>query len=246
MKVFILNLKRSKDRKEHMQRQIERLFQLNPALKEFLYFEFFEAVDAKNNEHLKFQKHFSPLGKYIFGRELSPGERAVFASHFLLWQKCIELNESVIILEDDIEFSDDFIANGGGDIEELEKSAYEYVKLFYLFDKKVYKLEARFYISFKEISGMQGYFLRPSGARKFLALFKKWIFPVDVSIDRQNEVLNIIYKPFMVKESELYSTIGQRIIKLGVFRKFLRELFRFYFNLKKSLWAFFIKIKLKI
>lgn len=32
MKVFIINLERSKDRKEHMQKQISILFEKNPAL----------------------------------------------------------------------------------------------------------------------------------------------------------------------------------------------------------------------
>lgn len=58
MKVFIINLERSKDRKEYMQKQISILFEKNPTLKEKLEFIFFKAVDAKNKEHLEFQRHF--------------------------------------------------------------------------------------------------------------------------------------------------------------------------------------------
>lgn len=50
----------------------------------------------------------------MFGRELSDGEKAVYASHFKLWQECIRLNEAIMILEDDVEFSEEFIINGGG------------------------------------------------------------------------------------------------------------------------------------
>lgn len=246
MKIFIINLKRSVERKEHMQEQIIKLFEQNPYLKEKLEFEFFEAVDAKNNEHLNFQKYFSSFGKWIFGRELSPSEKACFASHFLLWQKCVELNENIIILEDDVEFSEEFITNGGGCIESLEMSSYEFVRLYYLFDKKVYHLKESFYISFAQINGMQGYFIKPSGAKKFLTLFSKWIFPVDVMIDRQNKVLNVAYKPFAVKPIVTPSTISQRTIKLNFFRNFLKEIFRAYFNIKKSLLCFLYKAKFKL
>lgn len=114
MKVFIINLERSKDRKEYMQKQISILFEKNPTLKEKLEFIFFKAVDAKNKEHLEFQRHFPCWASWVFGRELSDGEKACYASHFKLWQECIRLNEAIMILEDDVEFSEEFIINGGG------------------------------------------------------------------------------------------------------------------------------------
>lgn len=58
MKVFIINLERSKDRKEHIQKQIQKLFEKNSSLKNKLEFIFFKAVNAKNNEHLEFKQHF--------------------------------------------------------------------------------------------------------------------------------------------------------------------------------------------
>lgn len=125
-------------------------------------------------------------------------------------------------------------------------SSYEFVRLYYIFDKKVYHLKESFYISFAQINGMQGYFIKPSGAKKFLTLFSKWIFPVDVMIDRQNKVLNVAYKPFAVKPIVTPSTISQRTIKLNFFRKFLREIFRAYFDIKKLFYCFYIRIKLKI
>lgn len=116
MKVFIINLERSKNRKEHMRNEINKLFAYNPELKEKLEFIFFKAVDAKNNDHLEFKEHFPWWASWVMGRELSDGEKACFASHHKLWQECIKLDEPIIILEDDVEFSDEFLNSGGGGI----------------------------------------------------------------------------------------------------------------------------------
>lgn len=67
-------------------------------------FEFFDAIDAtsgeiilteeqKTNQYLNLIKLTNTL--------LSPCEIACFISHYLLWCKCIELNEPIIILEHD-------------------------------------------------------------------------------------------------------------------------------------------------
>lgn len=38
-----------------------------------------------------------------------PGVKGCFLSHYRLWQKCVELNEPIIIFEDDIEIKREFI-----------------------------------------------------------------------------------------------------------------------------------------
>lgn len=173
MKVFIINLERSLYRKEYMQKQIQKLFEKNPSLKNKLEFIFFKAIDAKNKEHLEFKDHFSWWGSWILGRELSDGEKACFASHYKLWQECVKLDEPIIILEDDVEFSDEFLNNGTEYIDELLKSKYEYIRLCYLFDKRLYFLsEGEYYLSFEKLAGTQGYVLQVSAAKKFLKCAK--------------------------------------------------------------------------
>ncbi|EAK4522393.1 glycosyltransferase family 25 protein, partial [Campylobacter coli] len=144
MKAFIINLERSLDRKEYMQKQIQKLFEKNPNLKNKLEFIFFKAVDAKNKEHLEFKQHFPWWASWVLGRELSDGEKACFASHYKLWQECVKIDEPIIILEDDVEFSDEFLNNGEEYIEELSKSEYEYVRLCYLTQGKMLKLNDNF------------------------------------------------------------------------------------------------------
>lgn len=249
MKVFIINLERSKDRKEYMQKQISILFEKNPALKEKLEFIFFKAVDAKNKEHLEFQRHFPCWASWVFGRELSDGEKAVYASHFKLWQECIRFNEAIMILEDDVEFSEEFIINGRRCIKKLEVSNYEYIRLRYTFKRNIKPLSGNFFISFESVAGAQGYFIKPSAALKFINHSKKWFKPVDDSMDMcyYNKVLNIIYQPFLLSDREVMkTTIYQRKNKPVFYKKITREIFRLYFNLYKLMFSFWIRKKLNI
>lgn len=153
MKAFIINLERSLDRKEYMQRQNQKLFEKNPSLKNKLEFIFFKAVDAKNKEYLEFKQHFPWRASWVLGRELSDGEKACFASHYKLWQECIKLDKPIIILEDDVEFSDEFLNNGEEYIDELLKSKYEYIRLCYLTQGKMLKLNDNFLFTLDSIGG---------------------------------------------------------------------------------------------
>ncbi|WP_038814461.1 glycosyltransferase family 25 protein [Campylobacter jejuni] len=253
MKVFIINLERSLDRKEHMQKQIQKLFEKNPSLKNKLEFVFFKAIDAKNKEHLEFKDHFSWWGSWILGRELSDGEKACFASHYKLWQECVKLDEPIIILEDDVEFSDEFLNNGTEYIDELLKSKYEYIRLCYLFDKRLYFLsEGGYYLSFEKLAGTQGYVLQVSAAKKFLKCAKNWIYAVDDYMDMfyKHNVLNIVKKPLFLKQANFSSVIveyGRKFsIKLILYKKIAREIFRFYLNILRLLSIVYIKNRLKL
>ncbi|EJL4452400.1 glycosyltransferase family 25 protein [Campylobacter coli] len=253
MKVFIINLERSLDRKEHMKKQIQKLFEKNSSLKNKLEFIFFKAIDAKNKEHLEFKDHFPWWASWVLGRELSDGEKACFASHYKLWQECVKLDEPIIILEDDVEFSDEFLNNGVEYIDELLKSKYEYIRLCYLFDKRLYFLnEGGYYLSFEKLAGTQGYVLQVSAAMKFLKYAKNWIYAVDDYMDMfyKHNVLNIVKKPLLLKhdcriESSI-SQAGRLFLKAKFYRKIIREIFRLYRNILKLSCAFYIKKKLDI
>ncbi|HEH5156014.1 TPA: glycosyltransferase family 25 protein [Campylobacter coli] len=256
MKVFIINLERSLDRKEYMQRQIQKLFEKNPDLKNKLEFIFFKAVDAKNKEHLEFKQHFPWWASWVLGRELSDGEKACFASHYKLWQECVKIDESIIILEDDVEFSDEFLNNGEEYIEELSKSEYEYVRFCYTFDKKFYPLNKNYLLSFEKLAGAQGYMLKASAAKKFIKCAKQWIYPVDDYMDMfyRHKVLNIVKKPLLLKYDcqsdygleSMVSQAGRLFIKPRLYKKIIREFFRLYRDISKLSYVFYIKKKLKL
>lgn len=236
-----------------MQKQIQKLFEKNPSLKNKLEFIFFKAIDAKNKEHLEFKDHFPWWDSWVLGRELSDGEKACFASHYKLWQECMKLDEPIIILEDDVEFSDEFLNNGVEYIDELFKSKYEYIRLCYLFDKRLYFLnESGYCLSFEKLAGAQGYVLQVSAAMKFLKCAKNWIYAVDDYMDMfyRHNVLNIVKKPLLLKhdcriESSI-SQAGRLFLKAKFYRKIIREIFRLYRNILKLSYTFYIKKKLDI
>ncbi|MCR2095044.1 glycosyltransferase family 25 protein [Campylobacter upsaliensis] len=164
----------------------------------------FEAVDGDGGE--EFAKFHPAWAKYLFGRELSPGEKGCFASHYKLWQKCLELNEGIFVIEDDVEFTQAFNANN---LEKILKSPYEYVRIYHIKEAKFYDLELNFKITFSNVAGTQGYYLKPSAARKFIKKCQFLIKPVDDSMD-YSEVLNIVFTPLFLKELPLQSDIATR------------------------------------
>ncbi|MCV3381572.1 glycosyltransferase family 25 protein [Campylobacter sp. IFREMER_LSEM_CL2127] len=232
VKVFIINLERSEDRKNFMQEQIQKLFTCNPNLKNQLEFEFFKAIDGSKNEHLQFKNHFPWWCQFVLGRELSDSEKSCFASHYSLWKKCQELNNPIIILEDDVIFSDEFL-NNSNIITILQKSSFSYIKLHYLFDKNIQHYKDNFYISFSNTSGAQGYYLKPEAARLFIYYSKFWYKPVDDFMDLYlNKNYNVIYKPILLQHTELISTIKERSKKISFFKKITREIFRLLFQIQ--------------
>ncbi|EOG7170743.1 glycosyltransferase family 25 protein [Campylobacter upsaliensis] len=238
MKIFIINLLRSTHRKESMKEQISKLFSENPSLKDRLEFIFFEAVDGDGGE--EFAKFHPAWAKYLFGRELSPGEKGCFASHYKLWQKCLELNEGIFIIEDDVEFTQAFNANN---LEKILKSPYEYARIYHIKEAKFYDLELNFKITFSNVAGTQGYYLKPSAARKFIKKCQFLIKPVDDSMD-YSEVLNIVFTPLFLKELPLQSDIATRERESNY--KLTRELYRIYCNIRRFFFMLKIKRRLKL
>ncbi|MBZ7966658.1 glycosyltransferase family 25 protein [Campylobacter sp. RM9756] len=231
MKVFIINLERSKDRKEHMRNEINKLFAYNPELKEKLEFIFSKAVDAKNNDHLEFKEHFPWWASWVMGRELSDGEKACFASHYKLWQECIRLNEPIIILEDDVYFSEEFLNDSQNIVEKLLNAEYECIRFCYITKTKMTSLKDNFSFTIQSIGGAQGYFLKPSAALKLTTCLRFWFKPVDNLIDMyyHSRVFTIVYTPSLIKFTNIPTTIIERDRKICVFKKIIREVCRLYF-----------------
>ncbi|EFU2060077.1 glycosyltransferase family 25 protein [Campylobacter upsaliensis] len=240
MKIFIINLLRSTHRKKAMQKQISKLFSENSSLKDRLEFIFFEAVDGDGGE--EFAKFHPTWAKYLNGRKLSSGEKGCFASHYKLWQKCLELNESIFVLEDDVEFSKAFNAQN---LEKILKSPYEYVRIRHTKEAKFYDLELNFKITFSNVAGTQGYYLKPSAARKFIKKCQFLIKPVDDSMD-YSEVLNIVFTPLFLKELPLQSDIATRERERENNYKLTRELYRIYCNIRRFFFMLKIKRRLKL
>lgn len=91
--LVIINLKRSTDRRRKMEDQLKSVS---------LPFEFFPAIDGRLGEHRTFNHYSEEFCIRKWRRPLTPGEVGCFASHYLLWQRCVEQNLPLLILEDDV------------------------------------------------------------------------------------------------------------------------------------------------
>ena len=98
MKIFVINLPESTARRAHIDAQ------LGPLDVDYV---FFEAVNGNVGRTV-----FDECDDYQFfinnGRVPSPGEIGCFASHRSLWQKCVQLNQPILILEDDAAIGEKF------------------------------------------------------------------------------------------------------------------------------------------
>jgi glycosyl transferase family 25 len=98
MTIAVINLARSTDRRELIEANFARLG---------LGFEFFAGVDAWRGEHVPFSHHATAVGPDR--RPLSAGEIGCFASHYLLWQRCVKSQEPLVIMEDDVVVDHGFV-----------------------------------------------------------------------------------------------------------------------------------------
>ncbi|RAX54294.1 hypothetical protein CCY99_04590 [Helicobacter sp. 16-1353] len=181
-----------------------------------LDFIFFNATNAKDIETGAFKvPYYKPnLAKFIRGKPLSYAELACFSSHFRLWEECLGSHSPLVVLEDDISFNENFLNALG----EICGSNFPYVRLMYLFEKGANRhICGNFHIHFGAISGTQGYYLTPSGAKKLIYGAKSWFHCVDNYMDMffLNGLWNIAYKPFPISEDveiSQYSTIQNQAL----------------------------------
>nr|QGT49938.1 hypothetical protein Helico4rc_0570 [uncultured Helicobacter sp.] len=229
MKVFVINLLRAKERRETIKKQVQDVPQDFEVI-------FFDAIDAKNGEHLAF-KNYSNCLSYLFrGKKTSDGERACFASHYALWLECVKGAEPIIVLEDDVSLKAEFWTK----LRHIAQSPYEYVRLMYLSQKATFlPLENDFLISFDSLMGTQGYYLTPKGASAFILHAKSWFCPVDDYMDMFyiHYVPNVCIKPIIQENiEEIPTTIEGRWKKPPLWLKIIREFSRLCFQIRK--WVF--------
>jgi glycosyl transferase family 25 len=102
LKVVLINLPRSNDRREAMQ---QRLAELG------LTYSLFAAVDGRAEQARLFSQVDVPAFQRHVGRDVLPGEIGCYFSHITVWQQFLDSGEAVLlVLEDDVVFGSDFLA----------------------------------------------------------------------------------------------------------------------------------------
>jgi len=98
LKIYVLNLKRSIERREYMMDQLKK-FHIN--------YEIFDAVDGRllSDNYIKEHGVIEKLNEI----DISKGHFACALSHMFIYKKIIERNDDhILILEDDIELGENF------------------------------------------------------------------------------------------------------------------------------------------
>jgi len=97
MKIFIISLTNATQRRARISAQLERLG---------LAYEFFDACRGDDGYQPYFEGYDPDIFMLYSRRTALPGEIGCYASHKSLWQKCIETQEPIVIIEDDAHLDD--------------------------------------------------------------------------------------------------------------------------------------------
>lgn len=179
LKVYVINLESSTER---WARVSKRLSALN------VEFERFSAIDGREKPHPLFAQYNETKCRRYRRKKLSGGELGCFASHYLLWEHCVALNQPLVVMEDDVYITDMF-AEACSEAEALIESL-RYIRLAgtslhrrpYKVIRKVGNLELVDHI--RGPSGTLCYVIHPSAAKALLEHAQCWYLAVDDFMDR--------------------------------------------------------------
>lgn len=243
-KIFVINLESSTERKDNISCQLDELS---------LPFEFFSAVDGRTlPPHPLLSLYNNDLSQTYRAKTLSAGQLGCYASHYLLWQKCIELNQPIIVIEDDALIFKEVFLNFIQDISDIPET----VECVRLFKNKRRKFSS--YSIFKCCStsihkftkghmSATGYFLTPSGAKKLLNNSNEWYMAVDIYMDRFWKHGVECYGtevPCLTNDPKFDSDIGYA--KRTTTRSFIKKCKREYFNLSETIQRHLHNLKFKL
>jgi glycosyl transferase family 25 len=134
-----------------------------------------------------FERHDDNLRQKYRGRALSGGELGCFASHFLLWQRCVELNEPIVVMEDDVTIDESF--NEALGLAESNIDRLRYLRLAGTYLKRRPYKKIGVLGSFDLIDHIKGpagtlcYVISPKAATIFVQNADVWFLAVDDYMD---------------------------------------------------------------
>ena len=121
----------------------------------------------------------------------TPGVKGCFYSHYRLWQKCVELNEPIIIWEDDIVLTRPYLPIDWTDVLILalgHPSKTEKYRHYLESPEGDPRPEAYFQSS---MPGCCGYALKPHAAKKLIDTYKNTFLPADNAINQHHVIIEI-------------------------------------------------------
>jgi glycosyl transferase family 25 len=178
VRVFVINLARSVERRAHVARVLSEAE---------IPFAFFPGVDGTQERQRVAPFYDERRCARWLGRGLTDGELGCFLSHVLLWQHAVAIDEPLVVMEDDINLLPGAamalklalasVATHGivrlsrsrrrsGRVVERLPGGYSLVRFAY------------------RLTGGQGYAVSPQAAQTLLRHCAPWVEPVDEYMDR--------------------------------------------------------------
>jgi GR25 family glycosyltransferase involved in LPS biosynthesis len=150
--------------------------------------------DETKERYIKTNRRWHPWGfkgrdkpfseKYRDEVGTVPGEMGCFDSHYRLWQKCIELNEPILIFEDDVILVRPFIGVQWDDVLSVAFShAKKMPKYQHYLDSPDGEPHAALY-SQSSMPGNGGYAIKPHAAKILVEEYKNTFLPADNAINQ--------------------------------------------------------------
>lgn len=114
-----------------------------------------------------------------------PGEIGCFDSHYRLWQKCIDLDEPILIFEDDVIISRKFYNVDWDDVLSIAFShTKKMIKYQHFLDSPTGEPKAEEYKQ-SSMPGNGGYAIKPHAAKILVDEYKNSYLPADNAINQQ-------------------------------------------------------------
>jgi glycosyl transferase, family 25 len=238
VEIYVINMESSLSRRDSISKQFKELD---------LPFHFFKAVNGNSDCHSLFDKYNSKKRLLLRGKPLVNGQLGCFASHYLLWEKCVDEGRPMIILEDDACIEQElFLSFYNAAISINDK--YECIRLFKNKSKNNrYSIESNLTHDMsvakftKGHMSTTGYYITPSAAKQFLREAHQWVFPVDIYMDRfwSNKVECYGLVPPCVGNDEVFDSdinYAKNTKRYSFKVKITRELFAFSESIRRAIW----------
>ncbi|QGM81270.1 glycosyltransferase family 25 protein [Otariodibacter oris] len=237
--VFVINLEKSIDRKQFITEQFNNL---NAHVSHIINYQFFPAINGKENpDFYLFEKYNQEKRLKRKGHTMNLSQLGCWASHYLLWEKCMELNQGIIVLEDDAIIHNNFL-----DVYQFCSSPENTFEFFWLSPpaprkrgqkgKILHNIDntknsvSRFYDAWENATG---YFITPQAAKKLINYSQEWIYDVDITMDRywENKIDYLAVEPSCIEPDFSKESNIPVQKKLGKTRTLKTKLNHEYFNL---------------
>lgn len=142
----------------------------------------------------------TPVDDRYVDKMNKPGVKGCFYSHYRLWKKCVELNETICIFEDDIKIHRPLIEVPFDDVLILTLGARKSDR----YESYLYSptgVPAAVYYHNVSMPGTTGYMITPTGAGKLLSAYEKTFLASDNAMNKM--VVNLQIHNYLIGAATL-------------------------------------------